>query len=67
MAEKAKESSTTVSPVKMKYDKKCKSCHRFVTTNQDEKVTTGLYLLNEAYDSLGKPEQIVVTVAAASK
>jgi len=47
-------------------DKDCKSCVRF-RGPQDDKVTTSLYLSNDASKKLGNPEKIKVSVEAAGK
>lgn len=47
----------------LKKDKDCKSCVRF-RGEQDDKVTTSLYLKNEAYQKIGAKEEIVVEVRA---
>jgi len=43
--------------------KECKSCARFGTKNSPEKVTTSLYLQNESWEKLGKPNEIQVDVS----
>jgi len=44
-------------------DKTCKSCIRFVSQASTETVTTSLYLQNAAWEALGKPESVTLTVA----
>ena len=52
--------------VKMIADKTCKSCIRYKAVNIDEgnKVAASIYLQNDAYNELGKPKEITVTVTA---
>lgn len=42
-------------------DKVCKSCVRFVNAESKD-VTTSMYLANEAYEKLDKPESIKVVI-----
>ena len=49
----------------LKKDKDCKSCVRYRSIAEDEKVTTSLYLSNAAYAALGNPEEIEVRVSAS--
>lgn len=52
--------------VVMALGKKCKSCVRFEAKGDDgEKVAASLYLQNAAFEALGKPESITVTVDKA--
>lgn len=44
-------------------DKVCKSCVRFVG-DAENGVTTSLYLLNDAFQKLGEPTEITVSVSA---
>ena len=46
-------------------EKICKSCIRFrAEKGRDDEVTTSLYLQSAAYDALGKPKTIKVSVVA---
>lgn len=47
----------------LKQDKECKSCVRFRSTSDDEKVTTSLYLVNDSYEKLGSPKEIRIQVS----
>ena len=44
--------------------KKCKSCVRFDDASANPKVVTSFYLLNDAYEALGKPAEIELSVKA---
>lgn len=57
----AKKTQSTI----MKTDKKCKPCVRFRSEDTQDKVATALYLMNPAYEALGKPDSIKVSVEAA--
>ena len=48
----------------LKTDKTCKSVIRFRSPNQEDKVTTSLYLGKESWQKIGSPEEITVTVGA---
>jgi len=45
-------------------NKTCKSCVRYGSKNAEDKVTTSIYLQNESFEALGKPEKIEVAVSA---
>jgi hypothetical protein len=47
-------------------DKDCKSCVRFRGAS-DDKVTTSLYLQNDAHKEIGSPDKIKVTVEKSGK
>ncbi|MBW8002602.1 MAG: hypothetical protein FVQ80_11375 [Planctomycetes bacterium] len=52
--------------VTMKKNKTCKSCVRFGTEGKDaEDVGSSFYLQNTAFEKLGKPGEIKLTVEAA--
>ena len=45
-------------------ERECKSCVLYKSKNKDEKLTTSVYVLNEAYEKLGKPAKIQVSITA---
>lgn len=48
----------------LEFAKTCKSCVQFkAPAGKDLKVTTSLYLLNDDYEALGKPDKIQVVVS----
>lgn len=65
MSKEKKESEGTAQ-VKMFLDKVCKSCVRFKADQGDpayDNVGTAFYLQNAAFEALGKPKEIMVTVS----
>lgn len=49
--------------VKMKKDKTCKSCQRYKGEGKPaEEVGSSFYLQNPAYEKLGKPSEIKLTI-----
>jgi len=58
----AKETPSVV----MKQDKVCKSCVRFKADGDGaEQVASSLYVQNAAYEKLGKPKSIKVSIESA--
>lgn len=56
----------TAVTVKMVQDKTCKSCIRFKGEGKEaENVGSSFYLQNAAFEKLGKPDSIILTVEAA--
>jgi hypothetical protein len=55
----AKEQTATLS-----LTKKCKSCVRFDDQSAKPMVVTSFYLMNEAYEAIGKPAEIELSVKA---
>ncbi len=52
--------------VTMKKNKTCKSCVRFGAEGKDaENVGSSFYLQNDAFEKLGKPGSIKLTIEAA--
>lgn len=43
--------------------KECKKVARFDNPSEDNPVVDNFYLKNEAYDALGKPKEITITVS----
>ncbi len=60
---KDKDKNKKVSTI-LEMNKKCKSSARFGSPDNDESVTTALYLLNDSHNKLGKPTKIKVSVSA---
>jgi len=53
--------------VTMTQDKVCKSCVRYANSGEEGKtVASSLYLQNDAFNALGKPESISIVVSAVS-
>ncbi len=51
----------------LEQDKVCKSCVRYRSPHASkDEVTTSLYLQNDAYEKLGSPKKIQVTVGKSS-
>lgn len=48
----------------LEMNKQCKSSARFGSPNENETVTTSLYLLNSSWEKLGKPTKVKVSVVA---
>jgi len=46
----------------MQLDKDCKSCKRFRSIASDEKVSTGIYIMNDAHAALGSPSTVEIFV-----
>jgi len=57
---------TKVATTTLKVDKKCKSCVRYRSEDDSDQVTTSLYLQNTAFEVLGKPERITISVSVPS-
>ena len=47
----------------MTLTKECKKVARFDNPDEDNEVVDNFYLKNEAYDALGKPKEITITVS----
>lgn len=62
----SKEKGTGTLTTMLKQDKVCKSCIRFSGDAKpgENDVTTAIYLLNSGFETLGKPDEIEVTVKA---
>lgn len=60
-----KKNATTEASTTLKKDKQCKSCVRFRSEEPDEKVTTSIYIQNSAFEAMGRPEMIKLTVTPA--
>lgn len=53
--------------VQMRTDKKCKSCMRFAAQGQGaSEVCRTIYVQNEAFEKIGSPDVISVTIEAVN-
>lgn len=49
----------------MVLEKVCKSCVRFKSDVTNEEVSQNIYILNAAYEKLGKPKRINLNISSA--
>ncbi len=50
---------------RLEFEKECKSCIRYKTKNKaKEEVLLTAYIMNEALEKLGNPDEITITITA---